>query len=92
MPIGEPAPVSLMPAQINVPASGNLYINVSVQSDGSPAGLASIPAVVQDIVDLFQEWSGRLPGADVSGQVYDTELSAVTPTNPVPPLDPPEPE
>lgn len=91
MPTGSPQEISMMPGQISVPADG-LFISVSVQSDGTPASLAALPNVLQDIVDLFQGWSGRLPGADVTGQLYGTTLAAVTPTNPVPPPLPPEEE
>ena len=91
MPTGSPQPVQLMPAQINVPTDNGLFINVSVQSDGtSPEG--AIPAAVQQLVDLLQGWEGRHPLGDVAGQLYDSTLSAVTPTNPVPPPLPPEEE
>lgn len=90
MPIGEPMAIAMMPGQINVPAANGLFISVSVQSDGSPEGMALVPATVQDVIDLFQDWPGRLATADVTGQLYDTQLSSVTPTDPIPLPDPPE--
>lgn len=89
MPTGEAQPVSMMPAQINVPAS-NLFISMSVQSDSSPQGNAALETSVQGLVDLLQTWPGRI--ADVTGQLYDTTLAPVTPTDPDPLPDPPDPE
>lgn len=91
MPLGDPQPVQLMPASINVPTDNGLFISVSVQSDGT-ADEATVATAVQQIIDLFQAWPGRHPAADVTGQLYSTELAAVTPTNPIPPPDPPQPE
>jgi hypothetical protein len=90
MPVGTPIAVGIMPAMISVPAANGLMININVQSDGSPEGLALIPETVQEIVDLFQGWSGLVPQSNVQGQLYDTTMSVVDPTNPVI-LDPPEP-
>lgn len=83
MTIGEPTAVGMMPAMISVPAANGLMININVQSDGSPEGLALIPGTVQEIVDLFQGWSGLAALSNVQGQLYDTTLSMVGPTNPV---------
>lgn len=90
MPTGEPQSVQMFPAQINVPAEDpHLFISVSIQTDGQAAE-GAVEAATQEIVDLFQAWPGRLQVADVTGQLYGVELSGVTPTNPVPPPDPPE--
>jgi hypothetical protein len=96
VPIEQPQVIAMMPGNINVPAANGLFVTVNVQSDGTPEGLAAIPGAVQEIVDMFQEWSGKFPGTNVTGQVYGTELSAVTPTNPEvdtaePPVEDPDP-
>jgi hypothetical protein len=78
-----------MPAQISVPTL-HLFIGMSVQSDGSPEGNAALNTSVQSLIDLLQTWPGRI--ADVTGQLYDTMLSPVTPTDPDPLPPPPEPE
>lgn len=90
MPTGTPVPIQMMPAQINVPTANGLFVTVSIQGDGSPEATALVPAAVQQVVDLFQGWSGRHPAADVTGQLYDATLAAVTPTDPIPAPEPPE--
>jgi len=88
MPLGDPQPVQLFPAQISVPTANGLMIGLQVQSDGT-ASPEAVSAAVLDLVDYFQAWPGRAPGGDVTGQIYDVALVAATPTNPVPPPDPP---
>lgn len=89
MPQSQPQVIAMMPGNVNVPTDNGLFISVNISSDGSPEALAAIPDAVQEIVDMFQAWSGRHPLADVTGQVYDTSLSSVTPANPIPVPDPP---
>lgn len=89
MPLGTPQPIVIFPAQITVPVA-NLFINMSIQSDGTPEGNAALVTVPQELIDFLQGWSGRT--GNVTGQVYDTSLVPVTPTNPdiIPdPEDPP---
>lgn len=88
MPTGEPTAVGMMPAMIVVPAISGLMININVQSDGSPEGLAAIEATSQSLIDHLQTWEGKVPTADVTGQLYDTTYAPITPTNPVPIPDP----
>lgn len=89
MPTGSTSPVSLFPAQINVP-TGHLFVSMSVQSDGSPEGNAALETSIQELVDLLQTWPGRI--ADVTAQLYETTLAPVTPTDPDPLPPPPLPE
>lgn len=91
MPLGDPQPVQLFPAQINVPTANGLMIGIQVQSDGN-ASPEVVSAAVLDLIDLLQEWSGKAPNSDVTGQIYEVALVAATPTNPAPLPDPPEPE
>lgn len=84
MPISDPQPVQMYPAQINIPTETGLFVSVSVQSDGRPEVTALIPQAVQEIVDLLQGWAGRHPQDNVVGQLYDVELRSVTPTHPIP--------
>jgi hypothetical protein len=86
MPTGEAQPISIFPAQINVPHL-NLYIGMTVQANGTPEADTALPTVVQELVDLLQTWEGRL--ADVTAQLYGSTLAAVTPTDPDPLPDPP---
>lgn len=90
--IGDPQPVQLFPAMINVPTESGLFVTVQVQSDGSQDATAMIPQVVQELTDLMQSWPGRQQIGNVSAQIYDVELSMVGPTDPVDqqPTDPPE--
>jgi hypothetical protein len=87
MPLGTPQPIVIFPAQINVPA-GPLFITVQLQSDGTPEGNALLESTPQELIDYLQEWPGRQ--GDVTGQVYDTSLVPISPTNPdfVTPPDP----
>jgi hypothetical protein len=89
MPTGEAQPISIFPAQISVPHL-DLYIGMTVQSNGTPEAEAALTTVVQELIDLLQTWPGRL--ADVTGQLYGSTLAPVTPTNPDPLPDPPDPE
>ena len=89
MPTGDPQSISLFPAQVSVPHT-DLYIGMTIQSNGTPEADAALETVVQELVDLLQTWEGRL--ADVTAQLYGSTLASVTPTNPDPLPDPPEPE
>lgn len=91
MPLGDPQPVQLFPAQITVPTANGLMIGMQVQSDGT-ASPEVVSASVLDLVDYLQAWPGKHPDADVTGQIYEVALVAATPTNPVPLPDPPDPE
>jgi len=88
MPLGEPQPVQLFPAQITIPTATGLMIGMQVQSDGT-ATPVELNAAVLDLVDYLQAWPGKHPGGDVTAQIYEVSLVAATPTNPVPPPDPP---
>lgn len=90
MPTGAPQTIAMMPGQITVQAADGLFVSIQVNTDGTPEALAALPAAVQSIIDLFQDWPGKWPNSDVTGQLYDVALSNVTPTNPVPIPDPPE--
>lgn len=88
MPLGTPQPIVIFPAQLNVPAE-NLFISVQIQSDGTPEGNAKLETVPQELIDFLQGWTGRM--GNVTGQVYDTSLVPISPTNPdfvEPPEDP----
>jgi hypothetical protein len=88
MPLGTPQPIVIFPAQINVPMD-HLFISMSLQSDGTPEGNALLETVPQELIDYLQEWTGRQ--GNVTGQVYDTSLVPISPTNPDladPPEDP----
>lgn len=88
MPLGNPQPVQLFPAQINVPTDNGLFISISVQGDGTQAADA-VEVATLSLVDLLQDWPGRHPLADVTAQLYNTEMVPATPTNPIPPPPPP---
>jgi hypothetical protein len=89
----DPVPQSMAgwPHQVNIPLpdGAGMFVNLSIQSDGT-ATTEAMDATLQSLVDHLQEWPGRRPDANVTGQKYDTLLYAVTPTNPIPP--PPDPE
>ncbi len=89
MPTGEAQPITIFPAQINVPHSV-LYIGMTIQANGSPEADLALAPVLQELIDLLQTWPGRL--ADVTGQLYGSTLAPVTPTDPDPLPDPPDPE
>jgi len=72
---------------INVPHL-HLFIGMNIQSDGSPEGNAALETSLQELVDVLQTWENRI--ADVTGQLYGSTLSPVTPTDPDPLPDPPE--
>jgi hypothetical protein len=91
MPLGDPQPVQLFPAQINVPTANGLMIGMQVQSDGT-ATPETLNEAVMSLVDLLQGWPGKHPGGDVTAQIYEVALVPATPTDPVPPPDPPEPD
>ena len=84
MPLGTPQPIVIFPAQVNVPHE-TLFISIQIQSNGSPEGNAALETVPQELIDFLQGWPGRL--GDVTGQVYDTSLIPISPTDPdfVPP-------
>jgi hypothetical protein len=84
MPLGTPQPITIFPVQINVPTE-HLFITVQIQSDGTPEGNTGLETVPQELIDLLQEWEGRT--GDVNGQLYNTALVTIYPTNPdfVPP-------
>jgi hypothetical protein len=85
-----PQPLVMWPHQANVPAEG-MSISVQIQSDGT--GEPDLDAVLQDLIDYLQDWPGRHPDANVTGQKYDVLLYAVTPTDPIQVIQPePEPE
>lgn len=88
MPLGTPQPIVIFPAQVNIPTA-HLFISMSIQSDGTPEGNAALATVPQELIDFLQGWEGRT--GNITGQVYDTALIPVTPTNPdfVPDPEPP---
>lgn len=88
MPLGTPQPITIFPAQINVPAE-HLFISVQIQSDGTPEGNALLETVPQELIDFLQEWTGRQ--GNVTGQIYDTSLVPISPTEPDF-VEPPDPE
>ncbi len=87
MPIGEPQPVTVFPAQVNVPMD-HLFISVQIQSDGTPEGNGSLVPIAQNLIDFLQGWPDRI--GNVTGQFYDTSLVPISPTFPdfVQPPDP----
>lgn len=84
MPLGTPQPIVIFPAQVNIPMD-HLFIGIQIQSDGTPEGNALLETVPQELIDFLQGWTGR--SGNITGQVYDTSLIPITPTNPdfVPP-------
>lgn len=93
MPI-EPDPQQIMawPNQVNIPTEDpRFFLALQVQTDGTPTE-AEADAMLQSLIDHLQDWPGRHPLADVTGSRYQTLLYLVSPTNPIPPQDPPEPE
>lgn len=88
MPLGTPQPMTIFPAQINVPMD-HLFVSVQIQSDGTPEGNGSLEMITQELIDFLQGWSGRI--GDVTGQIYDTSLIPISPTNPDF-VEPPDPE
>jgi hypothetical protein len=88
MPLGTPQPITIFPAQINVPMD-HLFVNISLQSDGTPEGNAALNQTTQELIDFLQGWPGRI--GNVTGQIYDTSLVPISPTDPDladPPADP----
>lgn len=79
MPLGTPQPITIFPAQINIPMD-HLFVGVQLQSDGTPEGNALLETVPQELIDFLQGYPGRI--GDVTGQVYDTSLIPISPTNP----------
>src|SRR6186713_2775848 len=91
MPI-EPNPqsVTAWPNQVNIPcATPGFFLSIQLQTDGTPT-VETQDQLLQELIDYLQEWPGRDPLANVTGQKYDTKLYFVSPTNPIPPPDPPE--
>ena len=87
-----PQPVSAWPHQVNVPVPGSeMFIAIQIQNSGQ-ATAEEMDATLQSLVDHLQEWPGRDPIANVTGNKYDTLLYTVTPTDPIDPPDPPDPE
>lgn len=89
-PDGQTYPMA--PHQVNVPVpnGSGFQIMVLIQSDGTPDTGEAMDAALMDLVDYFQEWPGRDPGQNVSGQKPVYTVYAATPTNPIPLPDPPE--
>lgn len=86
-PDGQPVP-GMWPHQVNVPGPDGLFISVQIQGS-SEATPEMLDATMLDLLDYLQEWPGRRPDADVTGQKYDVRLYLATPTNPIPLPDPP---
>lgn len=88
----DPQAIPGWPNQVNIPsADQRFYLSIQIQTDGTPDQAAQ-DALLQSLIDHFQEWPGRLQSENVTGSRYQTWLYLVTPTNPIPPLDPPEEE
>jgi len=86
--------VPMMPHQINVPVpdGSGFSVTVMVQSDGSVSDNGpAMDAALVDLIDYLQEWPGRHPSANVTGQKSEYRVWSATPTNPVV-VDPPEEE
>lgn len=89
MSTGEPTSIAMAPAQINVPNSRSLYVSASVMSDGNATDEA-VQTAAQEIIDLLQGWAGR--SADITAQFYVSSVAMMTPSDPDPLPDPPEPD
>lgn len=90
MPLGTPQPITIFPAQINVPMT-HLFVGVQIQSDGTEEGNAQLVSTTQELIDFLQGWPGRI--GNVTGQVYDTSLIPIQATDmDVPPDPDPEPQ
>lgn len=65
MPLGTPQPITIFPAQINIPMD-HLFVGVQLQSDGTPEGNALLETVPQELIDFLQGYPER-SGCDRPG-------------------------
>lgn len=89
----DPQAIQGWPNQIIIPLppGSGMYLALQIQLDGTAAD-EDVEATIQELVDYLQEWTGRDPGQNVTGQKYETWLYTITPTNPIAPPPPPLPE
>ena len=87
----DPQPIMAWPHQVNIPVPDGvgMFLSLQIQSDGT-ASQEAMDATLQDLVDYLQEWPGRRPDTNVTGQKYETLLYMVSPTDPVDLPPPPE--
>ncbi len=82
--------VAIMPRQVQIPTATGMFISLQIQGDGTPTE-DDMDATLQSLVDFLQEWPGRHPQLNVTGQNYQTRLFTVWPENALPRDDSGEP-